>query len=264
MGDRGWLENTYYQLGSDYRGGLSYLLSYMSQMGGWSILDYGLYFAKDPAEYLRLGYASSLSSWALVNSGTPESGYGFWWPGKENDGATGGGFNPEPMGGGWIRKAVPRGAWYYSAEEDVGYCGALRTHATIVTKDPIFGEFAYGAELTRKDDTVSVIPRDGLRARFHVIRDDQRLHLELTGAGFAKEQPIAVNDALTKINFVMDNRGTAPHAAQLEISGLPAGEYHVSVDGKGKALTITDSKQSQTVGLAINAPTTKVAIEKSP
>jgi hypothetical protein len=142
MGDRGNLENTYYQLGSDYRGGLNYLLSYMSQMGGWGVLDYGLYFAKDPARYLRLGYASSLSSWALVNSGTAKSGYGYWWPAKENDGATGGGFNPEPMGSGWIGKAVPRGAWYYSAEEDVGYCGALRTHATIVTKDPIFGEFA--------------------------------------------------------------------------------------------------------------------------
>ena len=33
--------------------------------------------------------------------------------------------------------------------------------------------------------------------------------------------------------------------------------------GVGK-MTITDSKQSQTVDLAINAPTTKVAIEKSP
>ena len=141
-----------------------------------------------------------------MNSGTAESGYGFWWPGKENDGATGGGFNPEPMGSGWIRKAVPRGAWYYSAEEDVGYCGALRTHATIVTNDPIFGEFAYGGELTRKGDVVEVIPRDGLRARFHVIRGDQRLHMELTGDGYAKEQPIVVNDALTKIQFTLENR----------------------------------------------------------
>ena len=40
MSDRGWLETTYYQLGSDYRGNLTYLLSYMSQMGGWSILDH--------------------------------------------------------------------------------------------------------------------------------------------------------------------------------------------------------------------------------
>ncbi len=98
MSDRGWLEPTYYQLGSDYRGNLSYLLSYMSQLGGWSILDYGLHFAADPTDYLRLGYASSLSSWALVNSGTDESGYGYWFPGKNNDGATGGGFMPEPHG----------------------------------------------------------------------------------------------------------------------------------------------------------------------
>ena len=33
MSDRGWLETTYYQLGSDYRGNLTYLLSYMSQVG---------------------------------------------------------------------------------------------------------------------------------------------------------------------------------------------------------------------------------------
>ena len=132
MSDRGWLEHTYYQLGSDYRGNLTYLLSYMSQMGGWSILDYGLHFAKDPTDYLRLGYASSLSSWALVNSGTAESGYGYWFPSRNNDGATGGGFMPEATGRAWIGKQMSRGAWYYSAEEDVGYCGALRTHATIV------------------------------------------------------------------------------------------------------------------------------------
>jgi hypothetical protein len=264
MGDRGWLENTYFQLGSDYRGGLSYLLSYMSQMGGWGVLDYGLYFAKDPAEYLRLGYASTLSSWALVNSGTAENNYGFWWPGKENDGATGGGFMPDVMGRGWIGKTVPRGAWYYSAEEDVGYAGALRAHATIVTKDPIFGEFAYGAELTRKGDAVEVIPRDGLRARIHVIRDNQRLHMELLGDGYAKDQPVIINDALSRIEFTLDNSRKAPHNAQLEVSGLPAGSYSIRVDGSAVALNVTDPKVSQVVSLAIggNGPA-KVAIEKA-
>ena len=43
-----------------------------------------------PTDYLRLGYASSLSSWALVNSGTPESGFGHWFPSANNDGAAGG------------------------------------------------------------------------------------------------------------------------------------------------------------------------------
>jgi hypothetical protein len=264
IGDRGNLENTYYQLGSDYRGGLNYLLSYMSQMGGWGVLDYGLYFAKDPATCLRLGYASSLSSWALVNSGTAESGYGFWWPGKENDGATGGGFNPEPMGSGWIRKAVPRGAWYYSAEEDVGYCGALRTHATIITRDPIFGEFAYGGELTRRGDTVSVIPRDGLRARVHVVRDDQRLHMELIGVGYAPERPVVINDKLSNIQITLENPVKTAHEGQLCINGLPAGEYKITVDDQSQTVKLPGDAADHWVELPVSAAATaRLTIQKA-
>jgi hypothetical protein len=62
MSDRGWLETTYFQLGSDYRGSMSYLLSYMSQMGGWSILDYALHFAKDPTD---------TSAWATPRHSVP-------------------------------------------------------------------------------------------------------------------------------------------------------------------------------------------------
>jgi hypothetical protein len=232
MCDRGWLETTYYQLGSDYRGSLSYLLSYMSQMGGWSILDYGLHFAQDPTDYLRLGYASSLSSWALVNSGTAESGYGYWNPSRENDGATGGGFVPEAMGRGWIGKQMARGAWYYSAEEDVGYCGALRTHATIVAKDPIFGEMAYGGLLTRQGTSVRVVPRDGLRVRIHVIRDSQRLHMILDHDGYAKEQPIILDDGFARIQFTLENRTGRAHDTGLRISGLPEGAYAFATGGR--------------------------------
>lgn len=232
MADRGWLETTYYQMGSDYRGSLSYLLSYMSQMGGWSILDYGLHFAADPTEYLRLGYASALSAWALVNSGTPESGYGAWFPSPNNDGAAGGGFMPEAMGRAWIGKQMSRGAWYYSAEEDVGYCVAIRTHRTIVTDDPVFGAFAYGGLLTRTGSSASVIPRDGLRVRFDVVRRDQRLHLELDHDGFAKEQPVIVADDLSNIQFTLENRSGRSHSAGLSIEGLPSGDYRVTVDGR--------------------------------
>ncbi|MBP1597963.1 MAG: hypothetical protein H6Q05_3340, partial [Acidobacteria bacterium] len=264
LGDRGWLENTYYQLGSDYRGSMTYLLSYMSQMGGWGVLDYGLYFAKDPTDYLRLGYASALSSWALVNSGTAENNYGFWWPGRENDGAAGGGFNPEPMGSGWIRKAVPRGAWYYSAEQDVGFTGALRIHATIVAKDPVFGEIAYGGMLSRKADTVSVIPRDGLRARFRVTRDDQRLHMELIGAAFAGGQPVVVNDKLTRLQFTLENPDTPAHKAQLCINGLPAGEYRITVDGQSQTVRMPGDRADHWLELPVGAaPAAKVTIEKT-
>jgi hypothetical protein len=255
MSDRGWLETTYYQLGSDYRGNLSYLLSYMSQMGGWSILDYGLNFAKDPADYLRLGYASSLSSWALVNSGTAASGYGYWFPSRNNDGATGGGFMPDPVGRAWIGKEVRRGAWHYSAEEDVGYCGALRTHATIVARDPIFGEFAYGGELSRDGKAVNVVPRDGLRIRFHVVRGDQRLHLLLDHDGYAKERPIVVADDLSRIEFVLENRAGPPHRTGLTVSGLPAGEYTVTVDGRPVG-TIQGAHDGETVTLPVDASAT--------
>ena len=83
LSDRGWLENCYYYQGSDFRSGFGsgYVLSYMSQMGGWGVLDYALHDAARPAPLVRLGYASTLSSWALVNSGTADSHYGYWFPG---------------------------------------------------------------------------------------------------------------------------------------------------------------------------------------
>jgi hypothetical protein len=260
MADRGWLETTYYQLGSDYRGNLTYLLSYMSQMGGWAILDHGLHAAADPTDYLRLGYASSLSSWALVNSGTAQSGYGYWFPSANNDGATGGGFMPEALGRAWIGKPMSRGAWYYSAEEDVGYCAAIRTHATIVARDPIFGEIAYGGLLTRSGSRVNVVPRDGLRVRLHVIRGDQRLHLELDHDGFAKEQPIVVADDLSRIEFTLENRTGGPHQTGLSLSGL-TGAYSVSVDGR-RVATIHGAQQTRIALPVPAASTVRVAIQK--
>ena len=145
---RGWLEPAYYYLGSDYRGGAgnAYTLTYMSQMGGWAVLDYALNFATNPAPYLRLGYASYLSAWALMNTGTPESNYGYWYPGRGNDGAAGGGFEPAPYGTTWLGQPHHRGSWYYACEIDLGYCGALRAAATVLADDPIFGRFCFGGD----------------------------------------------------------------------------------------------------------------------
>lgn len=230
--DRGWLETSYYQLGSDYRGNLTYLLSYMTQLGGWSLVDDALYFSDTPADYLRLGYASSLAGWAVVNSGTSESGYGYWYPGKENDGAAGGGFMPQAWGRAWIGKDVPRGAWYYSAEQDVGFVGALRTHCTVLTDDPVFGEVVFGGLFEREGNGVKVVPRDGLRVRFHVLKGGHRLHLTLERDGFAKEEPIFVSDALDQIRFSVENRGGPEHPSRLRIEGMPEGSYSVSAGGQ--------------------------------
>src|SRR6185312_10781132 len=75
---RGVVEKSYYYYGSDYRGGAgdAFTLSYMSPMGGWGVLDHALYDRQEADATVRLGYASFLSSWALMNTGTKESGFG--------------------------------------------------------------------------------------------------------------------------------------------------------------------------------------------
>jgi hypothetical protein len=139
---------------------------------------------------------------------------------------------------------MPRGAWYYSAEEDVGYVGALRTHATVVVNDPVFGDYAYGGILTRAKNSVQVIARDGLRMRLHVIRDQQRFHLLLDNDGFAAEQPITISDNLSTVAFEVENRAHRPHATHMRISGLPSGNYAISVNGQ-QAVTFSGSDKEQ-------------------
>ena len=75
-------------------------------MGGWGVLDYAIHFAPDPTDWLQLGYASSLSSWSLMNTGTPASNYGFWFPGERNDGAAGWQFMSARSGSAWMGSRV--------------------------------------------------------------------------------------------------------------------------------------------------------------
>jgi hypothetical protein len=191
----------------------------MSQAGGWAIADYALYHTNNPAPYLRLGYASYLSSWALMNTGTPETNYGYWYPGEENDGASGWAITPEKYGPMWIRKDNRRGAWFYDGEIEIGYSAALRTTVTVVMEDPLFGLFAYGGLLRETDGRLEVIPRDGLRQRFHVMRGEQRLHILLDRDGFAAEQAIVVDDDLRDIRFTLENRTRDQHVAILRLAG---------------------------------------------
>lgn len=262
---RGWLETAYYYLGSDYRGSgpSNYTLSYMAQMGGWAVSDYGLYFARDPFPYLRLGYASYLSSWALLNSGTAESNYGYWDPGKNNDGGAGGGFEPRPWGHAWLgNKEMGRGSWWYSGEIDLGYSGALRSAATIVADDPIFGLMALGGELQRTGNTTEVIPRDGLRARFHLIRGGQRVHILLDRDGFAKDKPISFDDGLRVVKFTLENRSGTAHETVVRIADLPPGNYTVtSGNGGGGAKQKLSVAGGETTSFHLPLPATGTSVE---
>jgi hypothetical protein len=232
IASRGWLEPAYYYMGSDFRGKSdSFTLTYMAQMGGWGILDYGLNFAtKNPGEYVRLGYASYLSAFALMNTGTKESNYGYWYPGKENDGATGWAFEPQQYTSAWIKKEQGRGPWYYDGEVDLGYGGATRMAATVIDVDPVFGLVAYGGNLQQKNNDLMVIPRDGLRTRFYYRAFANKLDIEMKSDGFSDTEPIMVSKTADHINFLIENRSNTVHEATVEIKGL-IGKYQLTANG---------------------------------
>jgi hypothetical protein len=231
---RGGIEPAYYYLGSDYRGsaGNAYTLSYMSQMGGWAVLDYALNFAAEPAPYLRLGYASYLSAWALMNTGTSDSNHGYWYPGPANDGAAGGGFEPAPFGTTWLDQPHHRGAWYYACETDLGYCGALRTAATVLADDPIFGRFCFGGDARATAAGIEVVPKDGLRQRFHAMLTGGKLQLRLAADRFGALQPMVVAADCSGISFVLESDNPAPHPVRMRVAGIKAGPYSASAGGQ--------------------------------
>lgn len=237
---RGWLMPKYYLAGADCA---SYKhtgdLSYMSIMGGWSILDYGLFYSTNK-DWLELGYNSYLSSWALMNTGDQDSDYGYWYAGKERDGASGWSFNSAKNGIPWYGKYEERGTWRYDGEIDLGYGAAFHTARTIVVKDSVFGWHAYGGNLKIQRHKMSVIPRDGVRQQFSYINSESTFHLSLSTDGFKDNVPVTINSRTKKINFIVENRA-------LNTSGLHDIDLRIktnklvpkSIYADSKKLTIT-------------------------
>jgi hypothetical protein len=223
---RGWLETTYFQLGADNG------MNYMAKMGGWSILDYGINFAEKPYDWLQLGYASYLSSWSLMNTGTPESDYGFWSPGKQNDGAMGWSFMSSKFAKGWFGKDFPRGVFYYDGESDLGNGAAIRIATTVLTDDPLFGWIAYGGILNKSKEGFSIVPKDGVRARFAIATEKNRLGIELERDGFKEDDPIFVDNHLKTIKFRIENRSSGNHTTKLTLFILPGATVKIFMDGR--------------------------------
>lgn len=190
-----------------------------------------------------------------MNTGTAESNYGYWYPGKENDGGAGSAFMSQAYGRSWIGVDQPRGAWPYSAEIDWGYGAALRAAATIVAEDPLPGLIVYGGQIKKEGAKNEVIPLDGLGRRFHIIRNNLRFHLLLDHNGFASNRPIIFNDDLSEICFVLENRAPTPakhHETEIKLKGLPEIKYKVLMDGQVIKI-ITGGESWQKIRLPIGA-----------
>jgi hypothetical protein len=195
----------------------------------------------------------------LVNSGTPESNYGYWYPGELNDGAAGGGFEPAPFGMTWLGQPHHRGSWYYACESDLGFSGALRAARCIVTDDPIFGRICLGGELQPAGDGMRIMPRDGVRRRFHALLAEAELHIELDEARFAAGQPIKLADDASRVEFAVESDAPQEHAVQIQIRGTK-GSYRIIDDANNsQSVDLVDGKLAQ-VEMTTHGGTTPTAL----
>ena len=203
LADRGCLEPTFYHMGSDVRqeGDCEYLLSYMSQLGGRSVLDYALNYAgrreaavhgigaeEDPypdeksSIWMRTGYASYLSSFMLINTGADYP----WYGGEINRGAAGWAFEPLQRGRTFFPQLhdVNNAPWPYDGEIDNGFIGAMRTSCSVLYRDDVFGYVFLGGHMEDAGEgKLRLIPADGLRQRFH-FRGDFGLSVRAEGLRF--------------------------------------------------------------------------------
>lgn len=236
---RGWLEPKFFLNGADVASSdYTHTLTYMAMMAGWSILDYGLLYSKN-TDWIELGYNSYMSTWALMNTGTPESNYGYWFPGKQNDGSIGMAFVSAKSGKTWIHKFDERGVWRYDGEIDLGLGASFHTARTILVDDDVFGLHVLGGSMSQDGKNISIVPADGVLQQFSIVLPARRVHMSLDRDGFSENEPIVVNDQKGKVSFSVSNHSGKAHEALLTLRADKASVASVTVDGRRLALRKT-------------------------
>lgn len=264
---RGWHAPKYYLAGTDCAGSNhTHDMSYMSMMGGWSVLDYGLLYSGN-TDWIELGYNSFLSSWSLMNSGDAASNYGYWYPGKEKDGSTGQAFVSAKNGTTWIRKYETRGVWRYDGEIDLGFGAAFHTARTIVIRDSVFGLHAYGGNLQEKGAMLSVVPRDGVRQQFSYVVPEFRYHFSLMNDGFVADEPLTIASKGKRISFTLENKAytalkapdASAHTTVIRMRAQNISPRRVQVSGK--AVPIRQSATGWEAELPVRDATEEIVIQ---
>ncbi|HKO19987.1 MAG TPA: hypothetical protein VJU82_13975, partial [Acidobacteriaceae bacterium] len=106
--------------------------------------------------------------------------------------------------------------------------------------------------------SMQIVPRDGVRRRLHLRTEGRQIDFELTGARFAKEQPIHWSPAPQRFLFALETEPTGSGEVQVAIEGLPAGTYQV-VCGQEKSDFRPDA--AKLLRLRIPAGSAKATVE---
>lgn len=222
LSSRGVLEAEWNTLGSDFFSSSDFSEhSYMARMGGWAILNYALRYDENPNNWLALGYASYLNPYGVMNVGDKESNYGYWYPGKERNGAIGQAYTSQKFGRPWIGTEESRGPWRFCGEGDLGMCAVTRTATSILIKDSIFGWVYYGGNMERIAKGIyKLYPDDGVRQDLWIIVNGTRLHLKLNRDNFSLTQPLVVDVIKKKASIVIENGSKNSHDLVLTIEAI--------------------------------------------
>jgi uncharacterized membrane protein len=97
-----------------------------------------------------------------------------------------------------------------------------------------------------------VIPRDGLRDRFDVVRGNTRFQLQLDRDGFDEGKPIVFSESLDRLTFRIENRSNDQHETTLTLSGLPPGSYRVLSAGKLLLKAVISDGEEKNVKVAMS------------
>lgn len=219
---RGVLEAEWNTQGSDFFGSSDHSEhSYMARMGGYGILNYALRYDDDPAEWLPLGYASYLNPYGVMNVGDEESGYGYWYPGKEKNGAIGQAYTSEKFGKPWIGTEEDRGPWRFCGEGDLGMCAITRTATSVLIEDPLFGWVLYGGNMDKHSDgTFHLYPDDGVRQDLWIVTEKTRVHIKLSRDNWSMECPIKVDLRKKEATLTVISEDVANHRTSVLVENI--------------------------------------------
>jgi hypothetical protein len=123
-----------------------------------------------------------------------------------------------------------RGTWYYSAEENLGFCGAVRAAATILADDPLFGRFCYGGTWQQTSTNIQVTLLDGVRKRFHAMLTFGEAHLVIDTDRFVASGGVTLNQDFSTISFTIETDNSGAHSARLHLMVSVPGTYTITSD----------------------------------
>ena len=219
---RGVLESEWHSLGADFNGSSDQSeLSYMARMGGWAVLNYALRYDAHPNDWLSLGYASYLDPYGIMNVGDAASNYGYWYPGKEKNGAIGQAFTSMKYGHPWIGTDEDRGPWRFCGEGDLGMCAITRTATSVLVRDSLFDWVYYGGNMEKVGkNSFKLFPDDGVRQDLWLISGKSRVHLRLNRDNWSEKTPIVVDVAKRTAKIYVANALNNHHETNLDIEAI--------------------------------------------